>query len=240
MTSHPTRTATALVAAVTMLSVLAGSAVAAVPGPPAEDLSFAERGITALGVWDACEAPDADGATRCEMTQAFVFTGRQHNNDEFGHANAALSYLCLYHQMVTLDASGELVEPPLIEQGCSDDPRLTVVDTLVSVSASAPGLELTEELCTVDPDTGGVSCEPGSSRTVAVEAAYTGIGSVESDRWNNRSRTLVDGVRCTFASSGSGVMREATASLTIDGSNVGPSAFAHLNEGRNRFSQRCG
>jgi len=239
VTSHLTRTAAALLAAVIMLSLSAGAALAAV-GAPSEDISFAERGITAQGIWESCDGPDADGITRCEMTQAYVFAGRQRSNDEFGHANASLSYLCVYHQQVAFGEDGVPVEPPLVEQGCADDADLTVVDTLQSLTASAPALELTEEICIEDPETGGVSCEPGSSRTVVVDAAFSGIGSISADRWSSKSRSLVDGVRCTFASSGSGIRREAVASVTIDGATIEPSAFAMLSDGKTRFTQRCG
>lgn len=239
MTSHPTRAAVALLAAIVTLSVLAGAAVAAVPGPPPEDISFVERGVTAQAFWESCEDPDADGAIRCEMTQAYVFDGRQRSADAFGRANASRTYLCVYHQQATLDEEGVPVEPPLIEQGCSDDPQLTIVARLASLTASVPALVLTEELCTVDPETGDVSCEPGHTRTVAVEAAFTGVGPLASDRWSSKSRTLVDGVRCTFSSSGSGVRRDATATIRIDGAALESPAFAQLSDGKNRFAQRC-
>ncbi len=98
MTSHLTRAATALLAAVLMLSAFAGAALAAVGGPPNEDFSFAERGLTAQAYWESCDEPDAAGVTRCESTQLYIFDGRQRSNDAFGHANSALTYLCVYHQ----------------------------------------------------------------------------------------------------------------------------------------------
>ena len=99
MTSHFTRAATAALAAALMLSVFAGAALAAVGGPPNEDFSFAERGLTAQAYWESCDEPDAAGVTRCESTQLYVFDGRQRSNDAFGHANSALTYLCVYHQV---------------------------------------------------------------------------------------------------------------------------------------------
>ena len=59
VTSHLTRTATAILAAALMLSVFAGAALAAVSGPPNEDISFAERGLTAHASWEGCDEPDA-------------------------------------------------------------------------------------------------------------------------------------------------------------------------------------
>jgi hypothetical protein len=238
VTSHLTRTATALLAAATMLSLFAGSALAAVGGPPNEDFSFAERGLTAQAYWESCDEPDAAGVTRCESTQLYIFDGRQRSIDEFGHANSGLTYLCVYHQTVALDQDGVPVEPSLVEQGCSDDPQLTVVDPLESIIATVPALELTAATCTYDPETGEGSCEPGETRSVAVGAEFTGIGDVTAQRWNSKGRSVYEGVRCTYSSSGSGVTRDASASATIDGAAFGPT-YAQLSDGKTRFAQHC-
>jgi hypothetical protein len=238
VTSHLRRTATALLAAAIMLSLFAGAALAAVGGPPNEDFSFAERGLTAQAYWESCDEPDAAGITRCESTQLFIFDGRQRSKDEFGHTNSGLTYLCVYHQTVAFDQDGFPVEPSLVEQGCSDDPQLTVVDTLESLTATVPALELTEAICTYDPETGEGSCEPGETRSVAVAAEFTGIGDIVSQRWNNTGQSVYEGVRCTYSSSGSGVSREATASATIDGVALGPT-YAQLSDGKTRFAQQC-
>lgn len=238
MSSHITRAATALLAAGMTLSLLATTALAATPGPSSEDVTFAERGITAQGYSETCDGPDADGITRCEGTQAFIFAGRQRSDDEFGHANGPLTYLCIYTYRAAYGEDGMPVEPPIVEQGCADDPQLVAVDTLESLTASVGALELTEMLCTYDPETGGEWCELGDSRFVPVEAVFTGIGEISSDRWNSKSRSVVDGARCTFSSSGSGIRRDATASITIDGTASGP-VFGQLSDGKTRFAQRC-
>ena len=98
-------------------------------------------------MWDSCEGPDSAGVTRCESTQLYIFDGRQRSDDSFGHANSGLTYLCVYHHAVAIGEDWVLVEPAIIEQGCADDPQLTVVDTLESVAAAAPALELTETSC---------------------------------------------------------------------------------------------
>ena len=238
MIRHLSRTATALLAAVMMLSLFAGAALGAVGAPPSEDFSFAERGLTAQASWETCSEPDEAGVTRCEATQLYIFDGRQRSNDELGHANASLAYLCVYHVEVALGEDGGFVEPPVSEQGCSEDPQLTIVDTLASVTAVAPALQLTQAICTYDPETGEESCEAGSTRSVAVEAEVTGIGDTFADRWSSRTRSEFDGIRCTFASSGSGISREATATMTIDGATLDPT-FAQLHDGKTRFSHRC-
>ena len=238
MTSHLTRTATALLAAVTMLSLFAGATLAAVGGPPNESFSFAERGLTAQAYWESCEGPDASGVNRCESTQVYVFDGRQRSNDDLGHVNAALTYLCVYHQQVAFGEDGMPIEPALIEQGCADDPQLTVVDTLASVTAAVSDLELTETLCTYDPETGEPWCVDGDSRSVAVDVAFTGSGDVFAQRWTSKGQSLIDGVRCTFSSSGSGVSREASASMTLDGTAFA-ATFAQLSDGKTRFAQHC-
>jgi hypothetical protein len=238
VTSHLTRAATALLAAVLMLSPFAGAALAAVGGPPNEDISFAERGLTAQAYWESCDEPDAAGVTRCESTQLYVFDGRQRSNDAFGHANSALTYLCVYHQVVALDEEWVPVEPPLVEQGCNDEPQLTVVDTLESVTAAVPALELTALLCTYDPDTGEEECSPGQTRSVAVEALFTGTGDLVASRWMSKDRSVFDGYRCSFLSSGSGVSREGTASMTFDGTAL-TETFAQLSDGKTRFAQHC-
>ena len=238
MTSHFTRAATAVLAAALMLSVFAGAALAAVGGPPNEDVSFAERGLTAQAYWESCDEPDAAGVTRCESTQLYVFDGRQRSNDAFGHANSALTYLCVYHQVSQFDEDWVAVEPPLVEQGCNDEPQLTVVDTLESVTAVVPALELTAMLCTYDPDTGEEECSPGQTRSVGVAALFTGTGDLAPSRWMSKSRSEFDGYRCSFLSSGSGVTREATASMTFDGAALGET-FAQLSDGKTRFAQHC-
>jgi hypothetical protein len=238
VTSHLTRLAAALLTAMMMLSLFAASALAAVSGPPSGDISFSERGITAQGYSESCGEPDAAGVVRCESLQAYVFDGRQHSNDEFGHANSSLTYLCVYHQQIAFGEDGVPVEPPLIEQGCSDDPQLTVVDVLESLTAAAPALELTETICTYDPETGEETCELGDTRMVAVEAAFTGVGDLSEQRWSSKTRSVVDGLRCTFSSSGSGISREATASLTIDGT-AQDLGFGQLSDGKTRFAQHC-
>jgi hypothetical protein len=238
VTSHSTRLAAALLTAVMMLSLYATSALAAVSAPPSGDISFAERGITAQAYSESCDEADSAGVTRCESVQAYVFDGRQSSNDEFGHANASLSYLCVYRQQVAFGEDGVPVEPPLIEQGCSDDAQLAVVDVLESLTAVAPSLGLTEAICTYDPETGEESCEVGDTRSVAVEAVFTGTGELIGQRWSSRTRSLVDGLRCTFSSSGSGIGREAVASLTIDGTTH-ELAFGQLSDGKTRFAQHC-
>ena len=237
MTSHLTRAATALLAAALMLSVFAGAALAAVSGPRDEDFSFAERGLTAQAYWESCDEPDPDGVTRCESTQLYVFDGRQRSNDAFGRANSALTYLCVYHQAAAFDEEWVPVDPPIIEQGCHDEPQLTVVDTLESVTAAVPALELTALLCTYDPDTGEEECSPGQTRSVAVEALFTGTGDLVASRWMSKDRSVFDGYRCSFLSSGSGVSREGTASMTFDGTAL--TAFAQLSDGKTRFAQHC-
>jgi hypothetical protein len=238
VTRHLTRTATAILAAATMLSVSAGAALAAVGGPPIEDVSFAERGLTAQAFSESCEGPDATGVTRCESTQIYAFDGRQRSNDELGHANAGLTYLCVYHHMVAIGEDWVPVEPAVTEQGCSDGTQLTVVDTLESVAATVPALELTQTVCTYDPETGQESCEAGDAHSVAVEALFTGTGDVVPQRWSNKSRSIFDGYRCTFSSSGNGITREATASITIDGTTL-HLGTGQLSDGRTRFVQHC-
>ena len=239
MTTHLTRTATALLAAVTMLSVFAGAALAAVGGPADEDFSFAERGLTAQAYWESCSEPDASGLVQCESTQLYVFDGRQRSNDVLGHVNAALTYLCVYHQHVAIGEDGYPVGPALIEQGCSDDPQLTVVDTLENVTAVAPSLELRQASCTNDPETGEQWCVEGGTRSVAVEAAFTGVGDVVAQRSTSKGRSLLDGLRCTYSSSNVGVSREASASMAFDGTALGDATYAQLSDGKARFAQHC-
>lgn len=238
MTRHLTRVATALLAAALMLSAFAGAALAAVGGPPNEDISFAERGLTAQAYWESCDEPDAAGVTRCESTQLYIFDGRQRSNDAFGHANSALTYLCIYHQDVAFDDEWLPVEPALVEQGCNDEPQLTVVGTLESVTADVPALELTAMLCTYDPETGEEECSPGQTRSVGVAALFTGTGDVAPSRWMSKNRSVFDGYRCSFQSSGSGVSREGTASMTFDGTVLGETS-AQLSDGKSRFAQHC-
>lgn len=238
MTRHLSRTASALLAAVMALALFTGATLGAVEAPPTEDFSFAERGLTAQASWETCSEPDGAGVIRCEATQLYVFDGRQRSNDDLGHVNASLTYLCVYHVQVALGEDGGLIEPPVTEQGCSDDSQLTVVDTLASVTAVVPALELTEAICTYDPETGEESCEAGSTRSVAVEAEVVGIGDAFASRWSSKTRSEFDGSRCTFASSGSGISREATATMTIDGTTLDPT-FAQLSDGKTRFTQRC-
>lgn len=238
MTTHLTRTATALLAAVTMLSLFAGAALAAVGGPPNEDFSFAERGLTAQAYWESCTEPDASGIALCESTQVYVFDGRQRSNDDLGHVNAALTYLCMYRQQVAIGEDGYPVGPSLVEQGCIDDPELTVVDPLESVAAAVPSLELSQATCTYDPETGEPWCEEGGTRSVAVAAVFTGSGDVSAQRWSSRGQSVFEGVRCTYSSSGSGISREAVATMTLDGSALDPT-FSQLRDGKTRFAQRC-
>jgi hypothetical protein len=237
MSTRITRAGAALVIAVA-LSGLAGPAAAATPAPM-EDFSYAERGVTGFAYWESCAAPDSAGITRCTTDNVFVFDGRQRSNDPFGRVNTALTYLCVYHQSVAFAEDGSLAEEPTAEQGCIDDPQLAIADPLESITVSADALVLTEELCVEDHETGEVICEPGSTRTVAVEATFVGIGPLVADRWNHKDHTIVDGQRCTFRSSGSGTRREAEASVSVDGGALGPPAYAELADGKMRFAQRC-
>ena len=238
MTSHLARTATALLAAVTMLSLFAGATLAAVGGPPNEDFSFAERGLTAQAYWESCAEPDTSGLAQCESTQVYVFDGRQRSNDDLGRVNTALTYLCVYHQQVAIGEDGYPVGPSLVEQGCVDDPQLAVVDTLESVAAAASSLELSQATCTYDPETGEGSCEEGGTRSVAVAVEFTGTGDVFAQRWSSRGQSVFEGVRCTYSTSGNGISREAVATMTLDGTALDPT-FAQLSDGKTRFAQRC-
>lgn len=239
MTRHFTRSAVVLFAAMFMLSMLAGAAEAAVS--PSTDFSYAEKGVTAMAFWESCEGPDADGTTACSQTQAFVFDGRQRSRDpELGRSNGGLTYLCVYRASVLLAEEGFPLGPVQIEQGCLDGIDLTYVKTLESLEASAPALELSELLCTIDPETGEELCEAGASRTVAVELSVTGIGPITTGRWHSNGQTIVDGVRCATTSSGKGINRDAIASLVIDGlAASGDSVHAQLTEGSMRFAQNC-
>ncbi len=238
MSTHFTRPAAALLIAVMLLTVFAGATLGAT-GPSGDSFTFAERGVTAEAVWESCDGPDIDGVTHCSATQVFVFDGRQRNNDIFGRHNGALTYLCVYRSEVAFDEDGSPIGEPLEEQGCIDDPELAVSRNLESVTAAAAALVLTRTICTYDPDTGEPWCEEGSSRTVDIEATFTGIGDVVSDRWSSRSWSAWDGARCMYSSSGSGISREATASMAIDGSPIDSFAYARLSEGKMRLTQKC-
>ncbi len=238
MSIHVNRMAAALLTAVMMLTVLAGTTLAATQ-PSGENFSFAERGITAQASWEACEDPDSQGVTRCAGTQVFVFDGRQRNTDALGRHNGALTYLCVFRYDVAFDEQGAPVGDPIEEQGCKDDPELTVVRTLERVTAATTELVLTRWICAHDPETGEASCEEGSSRTVSVQATFDGIGDIASERWTSASHSDEDGVRCRYSSSGSGIRRISTAETTIDGRALGPSTDALLSDGKTRFTQKC-
>ena len=238
MSTHFTRPAAALLIALVLLTVFAGATLGATE-PSGDSFTSAERGVTAQAVWESCEGPDIDGVIHCSATQLFVFDGRQRSSDIFGRHNGALTYLCVYRNEVAFDEDRAPIGEPLEEQGCIDDPELAVSRSLESVTAAAAALVLTRIICTYDPDTGEPWCEEGSSRTVDVEAAFTGIGDVGSDRWSSRSSSVWDGARCMYSSSGRGISREATASMAIDGSSLESFAYARLSEGKMRFAQKC-
>ncbi len=239
MLSPLTRSVAALLIALLLQTTIATAAAAASAVPALESFSFAERGLTAQAQWDRCDGPDAEGVTRCSMTQAYLFDGRQRSKDSFGRNNGALTYLCVYLQQVAFTEDGSFVDPPIAEQGCVDDPAITVRGTLDSVTASVPALELTREVCDFDPEAGEGTCVPGAIRTASVDVTFVGTGPVIAERWQSKSRSIIDGVRCRYTSSGSGISREARASITVDGSTLDPSDFARLWDGKTRFAQRC-
>jgi hypothetical protein len=229
--------AAAIVAAIALLSVTVGvTAAATTPFP--QDFSFDERGLSASAHWHACTEADAEGVTRCESVDAVVFDGRQHNRDpEFGNVNSAFSYLCVSRYEESLTDEGP-VAPPTSEGGCVIDPAISA-DGLDSLDVSAT-LDLVEEVCViVDPETGETICEPGAVRTVSVDLAFTGIGETTFDRWRSNGTFVVDGVRCHTMSAMSGTGRDATASIVLDGEDLGPSDYAFMSEGRMRYAQRC-
>lgn len=237
MFTRALRRASALLMAIALLAVTVGvSAAATTPFP--QNFSFDERGLSASASWETCSEPDTEGVTRCESVNAVVFDGRQHNRDpEFGHVNASFSYLCVSRYEESFTEEGP-VAPPTNEGGCVIDPAI-VADALDSLEVSAT-LDLVEEVCVIiDPETGETICEPGVARTVSVDLAFTGIGATVSDRWRTTSTFVVDGVRCHSISAISGTGRDATASMELDGEDLGPSAYAFMTDGRMRYAQRC-
>jgi hypothetical protein len=237
MFNRALRRALAFLAAIALLSITVGASAAATTPFP-QDFSFDEWGLSANGFWQTCAEPDTDGVTRCVSVDAVVFDGRQHNRDpEFGHVNASFSYLCVSRYEESFTDEGP-VAPSTSEGGCVIDPEI-VADGLDLVEVSA-SLELIEEVCVIiDPETGETICEPGSARDVSVALAFTGIGEISSDRWRSTSTFVVDGVRCHSISAMSGSGRDATASIALDGEDLGPSAYAFMSDGRMRYAQRC-
>jgi hypothetical protein len=237
MFTRAPRRASAFVAAIVLLSISAGASAAAT-APTPQDYSFDERGLTAYASWQSCDEPDAEGVTRCTSVDVFAFDGRQRNSDaDFGKTNASFSYLCLTRHEEAFSEEG-YVEEPFVEGGCVDDPDIEA-DDLDTVEVSAM-VELAQESCIViDPETGETICEPGPTRTVSVDIAFTGIGEITRDRWLSTGTFVIDGVRCHSLSATAGSGRDASATIQLDGEDHGPSQYAFLTDGRNRYAQRC-
>lgn len=100
------------------------------------------------------------------------------------------------------------------ERGCApiSDSGLSIDTKGLSGAAIAEiGLTLQEYIC----DAAG--CAPtGTPRTASVSATYAGVGDINTFKSNGKS--TFGG--CTMSSAGKGQMREATATLTIDGQSV--------------------
>lgn len=237
MVTRATRRALAFTLSIGLLVVSAGGAAAAVTPFP-QDFSFDERGVRADAYWQSCEEPDTEGVTRCVTVNASVFDGRQHNRDpEFGSVNGSFALLCVFRSEEAWAEDGQLIDP-VYEGGCAIDPEIAV-DGLESLDVSA-SLDLVQEVClVVDPETGETVCEPGPSRSVAVDLAITGTGEILSDRWVSNSTSVIDGVRCHSFSAISGIGRDATASILIGDEDPGASEYAFMADGRTRMSQRC-
>lgn len=100
------------------------------------------------------------------------------------------------------------------ETGCATIAQGTLsIDAKTLSGASLPPTRVTLEAFACN-ETG---CQPtGASRTVTVDATYSGVGGIDTFRANSKS--TFGG--CTMFFGGKGSSRQATAILTIDGSAI--------------------
>ncbi len=197
--------------------------------PPGFRFSVRTTGVEANVFWEECEEDTPEpGTTTCTFVSLFAFDGTQRVN----HEQFEGSFACLFIDVVEFTAEqGQVVRS---EFGCSEDVDVTLARRLASGRLTG-----TFTVTAIECDPEGL-CEETGERDVTVNATWTGIGPLT--RFHYRSMEHPIGnveTRCKFMESGKGLRREAVATATIDGLQLGETSFGFLSEGKFSFSVKC-
>jgi hypothetical protein len=215
-------------AAVVALLVLSASSVAA-DTTPGGDGTFSQTGTSAEAYSGECSS-NGDDTTTCSETGLNAFVGKMTDSvTHTSHTNQLCAYLATYTYD---DATGDVVGSPVFEQGCAVDlpsSAIQIGSGLSSVSVRPTTISVEEQVCDE------YECVPVSSRTISVDATWTGIGPV----FTSKTRNSGDDGTCRYSDSGKGSSREATIVGSVDGQGFGADGFAYLSSGKFTFRSRC-
>jgi hypothetical protein len=200
--THPIPTAIV----VTRAGIVVAFAVVALAGLPGIAAAAAPVRETAVFSTAVAMQSECDG-TLCTDTSVFV-----------SDSSAFPAQACVNIHRYEMPVPGMFTSLGF-ENGCAGIAAGTLsLDAKTLSGASLPSTSVTLEVFACDQN----GCQPtGASRNVTVSATYSGIGSLNTFRGNSKA-TFGD---CTMFFGGKGSSRQATASLTIDGSALDANGF---------------
>jgi hypothetical protein len=222
----PSTIRSALIAAIALLAISAGSVAA--DTTPAIGGTFTQHGTSADVFASTCE-PGAADTTTCIEQGISAFTGKM---TESVSGTRFRNQICVHRATYSYDGTGELVGEPTFEFGCVvDRPAgvVTIGKDLSSVTLATTTIEVSELVCDE------FACEPGPSRDVTVRGTWTGVGPITA----SRSHSSFDDGTCRSRDSGKGSYRSASFVGTLDGQEVGDDPQAWITSGRFSYRTRC-
>jgi hypothetical protein len=224
----------------TSLLMLGLVSPAAAQNGPSESFKFRDSftGQTADASWFACEpdTPEA-GLETCTFTDIWASDGRGQSKDGPGKPTPfSFTAACISMFTVVFTSEGDFVDEEESIFGCDENASLTIAGDLTSATLNA-NVTLIE--CEEDPDTGDFFCEEIPNGAVAVSATWTGTGGLIRFMDRHRSMDMSLDHRCAFSFSGRGLRREATATATVDGVQLGDSDWASLSDGSFKSAASC-
>ena len=193
---------------------------------------FTQTGTAASAQWGECtpDTPEPDLQT-CDFTNVNVMDGSVRFSSDLEQPSRTGSQACVYHELsIQGPDSYELLS---LQSGCTDTFTFTVAADLSSAHlvATVPVFEIEcdEEF----------NCEPvGDPIDTAVDVTWT-VEGVQAVREQGNFHSLQNDLWCHSQFTRRGVGGFATATGSVGGVDLGPSEFADVFSGVQKFSDRC-
>ena len=220
--------------AATVLAIVSILALAT-PAMAKQEGSFffkgTQTGTSASAQWGEC-TPDTPepGLETCDFTSVNVMDGSVRFSSDLEQPGRTGSQACVDHQLsIQGPDSFELLS---LQSGCTDTFTFTIAADLSTA-------HLVATVPVFDLECDEFSCEPvGDPIDTAVDVTWT-VEGVQAVREKGNFHSLQNGLWCHSQFTRRGVGGFATATGSVGGVDLGPSEFADVFSGVQKFSDRC-